>query len=66
MIDLATTGSKSTHRNADEAAANLAAGFAETPDGYTWHHHEEIGKMQLVASDVHSIFSHKGGFALNK
>ncbi|MEP3478591.1 MAG: HNH endonuclease [Fuerstiella sp.] len=57
---------KTARKNADEAAANLAAGFSETPNGHTWHHHEEIGRMQLVLSDVHSVFSHKGGFALNK
>ncbi len=33
----------------------------ETPDGYTWHHNEEKGKMQLVDSSTHSKSGHTGG-----
>lgn len=33
----------------------------DTPDGYTWHHNEETGKMQLVDSDVHAKTGHTGG-----
>ncbi len=33
----------------------------DTPDGYTWHHNEERGKMQLVDSDVHAKTGHTGG-----
>ena len=33
----------------------------DTPDGYTWHHNEELGKMQLVKSDVHGLTGHTGG-----
>jgi hypothetical protein len=33
----------------------------DTPDGYTWHHSEEIGKMQLVDSDIHAQTGHTGG-----
>lgn len=33
----------------------------ETPDGYTWHHNEEKGKMQLVDSDIHAKTGHTGG-----
>lgn len=36
----------------------------ETPDGYTWHHNEEKGKMQLVDSDVHALTRHTGGRAI--
>ena len=32
-----------------------------TPDGYTWHHNEEKGKMQLVDSDIHAKTGHTGG-----
>lgn len=28
---------------------------------YTWHHHEESGRMQLVEFGAHSTTSHKGG-----
>ena len=33
----------------------------ETPDGFTWHHNEEKGKMQLVDSDIHAQTGHTGG-----
>lgn len=33
----------------------------ETPDGYTWHHNEETGKMQLVDSEIHAKARHTGG-----
>ena len=36
----------------------------DTPDGYTWHHNEEKGKMQLVDSDIHAQTGHTGGRAI--
>lgn len=36
----------------------------DTPDGYTWHHHEESGKMQLVDTETHSKTGHTGGKAI--
>uniref|UniRef100_UPI000466DF15 HNH endonuclease n=1 Tax=Bacillus subtilis TaxID=1423 RepID=UPI000466DF15 len=33
----------------------------ETPDGYTWHHHQESGRMQLVDQKVHRKTGHTGG-----
>ena len=53
------------NRAADEAAANAAAGFKSTPRGYTWHHSEDVGLMQLVERRVHQRFSHSGGFSIN-
>jgi hypothetical protein len=29
--------------------------------GYSWHHHQEIGRMQLVPRDIHSATRHVGG-----
>ena len=52
-------------RDLDVRAANAAAGFKGTPVGYIWHHNEELGLMQLVEKDVHSVFWHTGGFSLN-
>lgn len=53
-------------RGRDFTAANKAAGFDKTPDGYTWHHvnynpRTGYGDMQLVKTDVHSAVSHSGG-----
>lgn len=33
----------------------------ETPKGYTWHHNEIQGKMQLVDYEMHAKSSHLGG-----
>ena len=33
----------------------------ETPDGYTWHHSEEKGRMELVDTEIHSKTGHTGG-----
>lgn len=35
-----------------------------TPKGYTWHHDIEVGKMQLVKSDIHKQTGHTGGRSL--
>jgi hypothetical protein len=58
------------NRNCDFRRANIAAGFGDTPDapdGYVWHHHEELGRMQLINVEVHNIadggLPHTGGFA---
>ena len=32
-----------------------------TVDGYTWHHTEIPGKMQLVPTGIHNITTHNGG-----
>lgn len=32
-----------------------------TPEGYTWHHSEQPGVLQLVNSDVHANTGHTGG-----
>ncbi len=34
---------------------------AETPDGFTWHHHQELGRMQLVDTSTHLRTGHTGG-----
>ncbi|MGL6107313.1 HNH endonuclease [Romboutsia sp.] len=31
------------------------------PKGFTWHHSEEVGKLQLVDSKIHAITGHTGG-----
>lgn len=34
---------------------------AEKIPGYTWHHHPETGRLQLVATSVHGKMGHTGG-----
>lgn len=36
----------------------------KTPDGYTWHHDAETGKLQLVDEQIHSDTRHTGGRAI--
>ena len=31
------------------------------PAGYTWHHHQDSGRMQLIPLGLHSIYGHHGG-----
>jgi hypothetical protein len=53
-------------RSADFAAANRAAGLARTPDGMTWHHHQDAVYMQLVPTDLHRTVRHTGGIATGR
>lgn len=36
----------------------------EVPKDYTWHHHQEPGKMQLVDKYIHKKTGHDGGFSI--
>lgn len=36
----------------------------EVPKKYTWHHHQDKGRMQLVLTGIHSKVSHIGGFSI--
>ncbi len=38
----------------------IRAGKDKIP-GYTWHHHQDIGRMQLVPEDIHRRTGHIGG-----
>jgi len=47
----------------DISLANKNAGFERTPDGYTWHHHQDGETMLLVPKDLHEAVRHQGGVA---
>jgi len=34
------------------------------PDGYTWHHNQKEGFMQLVSREIHEATRHTGGMSL--
>lgn len=60
---------KAVHQSPDIAAefdphqlAQIDA--VETPDGYTWHHSEVPGKLELVDEKIHSETGHTGGCEL--
>lgn len=46
--------------------ANKAAGLAQKPEGYTWHHHQDGKTMLLVPTDLHSAVKHTGGVSVIK
>jgi hypothetical protein len=33
-------------------------------EGYTWHHHQDLGRMQLVPTDIHKEVKHVEGFEM--
>ncbi len=33
----------------------------KTPRGYTWHHNEKVGIIQLVDTNIHNGTNHTGG-----
>ena len=49
---------------ADAAMANGAAGLAETPADFVWHHVEDAFTRQLVPKDIHAAVRHTGGAAI--
>jgi len=51
-------------RPTDFRRANAAAGIKTKPKGYTWHHHQDCGLMQLVKTSIHRRTGHTGGFSI--
>ena len=53
-------------RGKDDLAADARFGEKigdpdfEAPDGFTWHHSEQIGRMLLVPTGLHDAFKHTG------
>ena len=39
---------------------HIEAGKARIGE-YTWHHHQETGRMQLIPTDIHEWIKHVGG-----
>lgn len=58
---------KMTGVDADDfRAANKAAGYPRTPEGYTWHHSEDGTTMLLVPSGINNNIPHTGGASLSE
>jgi hypothetical protein len=37
----------------------------DPPNGYSWHHHQDVGRMQLVDAEEHQLsIPHMGGMAI--
>ena len=41
----------------------IAAGDSTIPN-LTWHHHQDIGRMQLIPTNVHEELGHIGGYSI--
>ena len=52
--------------NKDAAAANKFHGLDKTPNGFTWHHHQDGKTMLLVPRKIHTACRHAGGCAMIK
>lgn len=49
--------------NAEQISA-IKAGKEKIPD-YTWHHHQDTGRMQLIETRIHTQTGHIGGEGIN-
>jgi hypothetical protein len=48
-----------------EAQKAIMGGKSKIP-GYTWHHHQDTGRMQLIPTEVHDAAKHVGGDGMRK
>ena len=35
-------------------------------EGFTWHHHQDTGRMQLVPDMIHEKTAHIGGYTIKE
>jgi hypothetical protein len=48
-----------------EADVELLATSSSPPGGYTWHHHQDVGRMQLITEGANTIsLPHTGGMSI--
>ena len=58
-------GNVSKSQFTDAQLKAIESGKSKIP-GYTWHHHQDTGRMQLVPTDVHKKTGHIGGEKMDK
>lgn len=63
LRDLVDEGAISRSRFTDAQLAAIASGEDAIP-GLTWHHHQDVGRMQLVPRWAHAKAGHIGGFEM--
>ncbi|MBA3520104.1 MAG: HNH endonuclease [Rhizobiales bacterium] len=56
LVTITASGSRAT----DFARANKAAGLPSTPEGHTWHRHQDGQTIQLAPRDLHANTGHTG------
>lgn len=50
----------------DSNQLNAIENELEKIPGFTWHHHQDFGRMQLVPQDIHGPTTHIGGFRMRE
>lgn len=58
-------GQVSKSEFSDAQLKAIKSGKAKIPE-YTWHHHQDTGRMQLVPTEIHKQAGHIGGYAINQ
>ncbi|WP_310484914.1 polymorphic toxin-type HINT domain-containing protein, partial [Chamaesiphon sp. VAR_48_metabat_403] len=56
-------GTLSASNFTDSQIRDINGGLAKI-DGYTWHHHQDPGRMQLIPTSAHRGMSHIGGYEM--
>ena len=62
MTDDSKQLSELTKRLGQDAIDDIKAGVL--PEGFTWHHNEQEGLMQLVDTAIHDATAHTGGMSI--
>jgi len=48
-----------------KAEVDRLPAMSKAPEGYIWHHHQDVGRMQLVREEEHILATpHTGGMAI--
>lgn len=48
----------------DNQVTSIKAEPTKAPPGFVWHHHQDVGRMQLVNKAAHDEHRHTGGMAI--
>ena len=64
LNDSITKGEIPETRFTSDQLNAIRSGSSVIPE-YTWHHHEDVGRMQLVPRELHRLVKHVGGSSVN-
>ena len=65
LCEQINSGKISRSQFSPEQLKAIQGGKSKIPE-YTWHHHQDRGRMQLVNEKIHSDTGHIGGDAMHK
>lgn len=63
LFEAVTKNPELNEKFTDEQLEQIKDGLKDgtSPDGYTWHHDAEVGRIQLVDAEIHAKTGHNGG-----